>query len=139
MAVVLALQGQGEAVVSAAARVAGLPALQRHRGRPPDRIRAVTRHPEWCGRGHRCGLGEHRSDPATWRTGYGGLTAARVRREADHIEVRLTVRLPAGEQRAGDVARLVVRAVDLAVRLAVAGHRRWLGAAYQRLTGVRVR
>jgi hypothetical protein len=62
-------------------------------------------------------LGEHRSDPLAWRTGYGGLVATLVQRGGrDHLEVRLSVRLPGGSVRARDVARVIAASVDLVVR-----------------------
>ncbi|MFG2037326.1 hypothetical protein [Dactylosporangium sp. NPDC048998] len=56
----------------------------------------MKRHPDWCARGHRCGLGEHRADPLTIAIpGYGRATLTRVRGAdgREHAEVRLTVAL----------------------------------------------
>ncbi len=59
---------------------------------------ARDRHPDWCGTGHRCRLGEHRSDPQTFTVpGAGSATVTRIRdaRGREHAEVRLSIALPA--------------------------------------------
>lgn len=67
--------------------------------------RAVVRrsergHTSWCAGGHRCGLGEHRSDPhAVDVPGVGRMVVVRVL-DADgseHAEVRGSMRLPEPE------------------------------------------
>lgn len=58
---------------------------------------AANRHPDWCGTGHRCGLGEHRSHPQTFTVpGAGSATVTRIRdtRGREHAEVRLSIALP---------------------------------------------
>lgn len=60
----------------------------------------TRRHPEWCARGHRCGLGEHRSDPhAVDVPGVGRMVVVRVLATdgTEHAEVRGSVRLPEHE------------------------------------------
>lgn len=93
----------------------------------------------WCAGGHRCQFGEHRSNPQVFRERYGSLVATRVRvgRRRDYLEVRASVRLPDGDE--PDTARLLLLALDLAVRDVLAGRLARARAAYRRLTGVRVR
>ncbi|WP_320069774.1 hypothetical protein [Micromonospora sp. RTGN7] len=78
-------------------------------------------HTEWCGRDHRCNLGEHRSDPIMVDLpGHGRAVLVRVRTAAgrDHAEIRLRVALAPAEpaarrQLAGllaDVRQAVTRA-----------------------------
>lgn len=55
------------------------------------------------------------------------------------MEVRVSVRLPSGEDRARDAARVLLLAVDLTVRDVLAGRLARTRRAYHRLTGVRVR
>jgi hypothetical protein len=53
-------------------------------------------HTEWCARGHRCSLGEHRSDPITIAVqGFGGgvVTRVRARDGREHAEIRVRVPL----------------------------------------------
>ncbi|WP_432981567.1 hypothetical protein [Dactylosporangium sp. CA-233914] len=57
-------------------------------------------HPDWCARGHRCGLGEHRAQPITLDApGLGRVVLTRVRTEdgRESAEVRLTVALATTE------------------------------------------
>jgi hypothetical protein len=63
-----------------------------------DRIEAGP-HPSWCGRGHRCGLGEHRAYPVTVkRPGTGGLVLTRVAHgDREHAEVRMRIELAPGD------------------------------------------
>ncbi|MEV0570667.1 hypothetical protein [Dactylosporangium sp. NPDC050588] len=59
-----------------------------------------TRHTDWCARGHRCNLGEHRADPlAVDVPGLGRALLTRVRAAdgREHAEVTLTVALAAAE------------------------------------------
>jgi hypothetical protein len=61
------------------------------------------RHPDWCARGHRCGLGEHRATPVTLvAPGRGVVVLTRVL-GADgrqHVEIRTDVTLAEGEPQA---------------------------------------
>jgi len=66
-------------------------------------VHTATVHPDWCAHGHRCGLGEHRAAPITLTVpGAGAATLTRVRAVTgrEHAELRLTVALPASEDRA---------------------------------------
>lgn len=57
-------------------------------------------HPDWCARGHRCNLGEHRAAPLTLAVpGLGRATLTRVRSDdgREHAEVTLTVALADAE------------------------------------------
>src|SRR5437870_5750222 len=60
----------------------------------------VGEHPDWCARGHRCGLGEHRAQPVTFAIpGRGAVVLTRVQ-AADgrqHVEVRTRIALAGGE------------------------------------------
>jgi hypothetical protein len=54
-------------------------------------------HPDWCARGHHCGLGEHRSTPITLDApGRGLVVLTRVRAQTgrEYVEIRLRVGLP---------------------------------------------
>jgi hypothetical protein len=84
-------------------------------------------------------LGEHRSDLATWRTPYGSLTVTGVRAgQRDHIELRASIRL-SGQLPTEVAGRLLLVGVNLVIQAVLAGRMATLRAAYQRLTGVRVR
>ncbi|MEW2379304.1 hypothetical protein AB0883_24835 [Micromonospora sp. NPDC047812] len=77
-------------------------------------------HTDWCGRDHRCGLGEHRSDEIVVDAGYARAVLVRVRTAAgrEHAEVRVRVALAPGEIAArrqlvgllGDMRQAVTRA-----------------------------
>ncbi|MEU7170090.1 hypothetical protein ABZ949_01200 [Micromonospora tulbaghiae] len=78
-------------------------------------------HTNWCGRDHRCGLGEHRSDEIVVDIpGHARAVLVRVRTAAgrEHAEVRVRVALAAGELAArrqlvgllGDLRQAVTRA-----------------------------
>jgi len=136
VALVLAVPWSTQALVTDRQGVAGLPPLRWYRHPPPGWIRPrVTGHTEWCTQDYRCGLGEHRSDPLVWRTGYGRLIATRVERGGDRLELLLSVRLP--DQLGGLVARWLTIGVDLAVRAILGGHLGWLRPVYRRVTGTR--
>ncbi|SCL21344.1 hypothetical protein GA0070616_2275 [Micromonospora nigra] len=78
-------------------------------------------HTTWCGRDHRCGLGEHRSDEIVVDVpGRARAVLVRVRTAAgrDHAEVRLRIALAPTEVAArrqlvgllGDLRQAVTRA-----------------------------
>ncbi|PGH42402.1 hypothetical protein COO58_22185 [Micromonospora sp. WMMA1996] len=78
-------------------------------------------HTDWCGRNHRCGLGEHRSPEIVVDIpGHARAVLIRVRTTAgrEHAEVRLRVALAPGEVAArrqlvgllGDLRQAVTRA-----------------------------
>ncbi|MEU7934499.1 hypothetical protein [Micromonospora echinofusca] len=77
-------------------------------------------HTAWCGRDHRCNLGEHRSDEIVVDAGNARAVLVRVRTAAgrEHAEVRVRVALAPGELAArrqlvgllGDVRQAVTRA-----------------------------
>ncbi|MER7894360.1 hypothetical protein ABTX15_31605 [Micromonospora sp. NPDC094482] len=54
-----------------------------------------TGHTDWCGRDHRCNLGEHRSDEIVVDAGRARAVLVRVRTAAgrEHAEVRVRVAL----------------------------------------------
>ena len=61
---------------------------------------SADRHTDWCARGHRCGLGEHRADPIVLDVPGAGrvvLTRVHTAKGADHAEIRLRIVLPTGE------------------------------------------
>ena len=86
--------------------------------RPPDKC------PPWCAADHRCTArlrypsGEHRSQPLTWRTPYGLLTATRVETitGAGHLELRAAVRLPTDDDTARWQAQHLPVGIDLTIR-----------------------
>lgn len=78
-------------------------------------------HTDWCGRDHRCNLGEHRSEEIVVDLpGHGRAVLVRVRTAAgrEHAEVRVRVALAPGEVAArrqltgllGDLQQAVTRA-----------------------------
>ncbi|SCF33987.1 hypothetical protein [Micromonospora mirobrigensis] len=78
-------------------------------------------HTDWCAGGHRCGLGEHRSEEIVIDLpGHGRAVLVRVRTAAgrEHAEVRVRVALAAAELPArrqlvgllGDLRQAVTRA-----------------------------
>ncbi|MBT8225443.1 MAG: hypothetical protein HKP61_21895 [Dactylosporangium sp.] len=72
----------------------------RHRPTPPA---PRTPHPTWCAGGHRCALGEHRSDPLRIDLpNVGALVVTRVQGTDGHeyAEVRGNLRLTPDEPRA---------------------------------------
>jgi len=57
-------------------------------------------HPDWCARGHHCGLGEHRAAPVTLSAGAAGVVVLTRVLAADgrqHVEIRTRITLAAGE------------------------------------------
>ncbi|MFG1656866.1 hypothetical protein ACGFIY_10100 [Micromonospora chersina] len=83
--------------------------------------RRATGHTDWCGRDHRCGLGEHRSEEIVVDLpGHGRAVLVRVRTAAgrEHAEVRVRVALAPAELPArwqlvgllGDLRQAVTRA-----------------------------
>lgn len=96
------------------------------------------KHTDWCGRGHLCGLGEHRSEPFALPTPYGGLILTHVglgRRE--WAEVRTSVPLPAGEHRAREILMYLPSALDLSIRSVLAGDVEALAPMIERVRLVR--
>jgi hypothetical protein len=75
-------------------------------------------HTDWCGRGHRCNLGEHRSHPQSWRTPYGGLTATLIQRDTGRawLELHVQIAIPASELVARHVAADIATGVDTTIR-----------------------
>ncbi|TDC39061.1 hypothetical protein E1211_05175 [Micromonospora sp. 15K316] len=77
-------------------------------------------HTDWCGRDHRCGLGEHRSPEIVVDAGHARAVLVRVRTAAgrEHAEVRIRVALAPTEVAArrqlvgllGDVRQAATRA-----------------------------
>jgi hypothetical protein len=70
------------------------------RSTEPRPVLRAGQHPDWCARGHRCGLGEHRAQPVTLAVpGRGAVVLTRVQ-AADgrqHVEVRTRIALAEGE------------------------------------------
>jgi hypothetical protein len=57
-------------------------------------------HPDWCARGHHCGLGEHRAQPVSLRVDGRGavvLTRVRVADGREHVEIRTRIALAPGD------------------------------------------
>jgi hypothetical protein len=62
-----------------------------------------SRHTEWCARGHRCGLGEHRAEPIAVHVpevGIGVLTRVCDSDGQQYAEIRVRVALPTDEMKA---------------------------------------
>lgn len=60
-------------------------------------------HPDWCARGHHCGLGEHRAAPIAWNVPGAGtavLTRVLTANGIEHLDVRLSITLPGNEAHA---------------------------------------
>jgi hypothetical protein len=73
-------------------------------------------HPDWCGQGHRCGLGEHRSEPIPLP---GGLVLVLVQR---YGSARRWVEFTGSAMLTNtDQAGQLTAALDLAVRAVLAG------------------
>ncbi|KIR64267.1 hypothetical protein [Micromonospora haikouensis] len=85
-------------------------------------------HTGWCGRDHRCNLGEHRSEEIVVElAGRGRAVLVRVRTTTgrEHAEVRVRVALAPGEIAARrQLAGLLGDLADTVTRAAVAGHPR---------------
>ena len=69
-------------------------------------------HPDWCARGHQCGLGEHRAQPVALEVpGRGVIVLTRVQASdgRQHVEIRTRLRLADGERPARQhLARILV-------------------------------
>jgi hypothetical protein len=84
--------------------------------------------PWWCAGGHLCTArlgypsGEHRSEPLSWRTGYGVLVVTRVQTVAGapHLEMRASVRLSTDEDVARWQGQHLPVGVDLTIRAVLA-------------------
>jgi hypothetical protein len=60
-------------------------------------------HPEWCARGHACGLGEHRAAPVTLDAGRRGvivLTRVLAANGCQYVEIRTRIALTGGSEAA---------------------------------------
>jgi hypothetical protein len=98
--------------------------------------RGAHKHPDWCALDHTCDVdrapaGSHRSEPMSWRTGYGSMVATRAsnRDGRSTVEVRMVVRVAADDEVAGRQVQAVVSSVDLAARAALAHVQAQLGPA----------
>lgn len=90
----------GAALVAAVDRA--VPAVRRV-GDAAAAVVAVIRHPVWCAEGHRCGLGEHRSEPHLVDVGGAGRAVVTRVLGADGrqwAEVRVRLALSGAEPRA---------------------------------------
>jgi hypothetical protein len=57
----------------------------------------MTRHPAWCGRGHHCGMGEHRAAPIALTGELGRVLLTRVRTADGRQHAEITVTVPLGD------------------------------------------
>ena len=77
-------------------------------------------HPEWCARGHACGLGEHRAQPVTVDAGGRGvlvLTRVLAADGRQHVEIRTRITLTAsGEAAARVQLGRILNALDALLR-----------------------
>jgi hypothetical protein len=82
----------------------------------------MTRHPQWCARGHQCGLGEHRAQPITLNAPDVGrviLTRVRAANGREHAEVRLTVALATTESQARRQLAALINDLDTVLSRAI--------------------
>lgn len=86
--------------------------------------------PGWCSGGHRCTArlgGEHTSPPEVWDSGVGRVVATRhlhtsgVRTSGGHVEIRIVVPLPEGEEEAVDHMRQVIAAAYYVISKVASG------------------
>jgi hypothetical protein len=78
-----------------------------------------TAHTAWCGRGHHCGLDEHRSTPITWTTPYGAVVATLTQHthaRSAYLELRIRVRIASNETTARRQAADIATDIDTAIR-----------------------
>lgn len=64
---------------------------------------ATRAHPDWCAKGHQCGLGEHRASPVRLEApGRGVIVLTRVQAVdgREHVEIRTRIGLASGEHNA---------------------------------------
>lgn len=72
------------------------------RAAPAGRRLRPGEHPDWCAKGHRCGLGEHRAQPVILDVpGLGRVVLTRVQavNGRQHAEITTRVTLAAGAER----------------------------------------
>ncbi|MCX5121245.1 hypothetical protein OG992_29110 [Micromonospora sp. NBC_00362] len=84
-------------------------------------------HPDWCARGHLCGMGEHRAQPVTLRVpGRGVVVLTRVLAAdgSQHAEIRTRISLAAGDTNARAHLMRIVTEFDAALRRMVRPQRR---------------
>ncbi|WP_446213996.1 hypothetical protein [Micromonospora sp. IBSANI012] len=84
-------------------------------------------HPDWCARGHACGLGEHRAQPVTIRVpGRGVVVLTRVLPAdgSQHAEIRTRISLAPGDAGARTHLMRIVTEFDAALRRMVRPQRR---------------
>jgi hypothetical protein len=77
-------------------------------------------HPQWCARGHACGLGEHRAAPVTLDAGRRGvvvLTRVLAANGCQYVEIRTRIALTgAGEAAARRQLGHILSALDALLR-----------------------
>ncbi|WP_433208078.1 hypothetical protein ACQP00_42610 [Dactylosporangium sp. CS-047395] len=83
----------------------------------------MTRHPDWCAQGHRCGLGEHRAEPIVINVpALGRVVLTRVlgTNGRQHAEVRLRLALadaePAARRQLRGLAHDLTTVIERAAR-----------------------
>ncbi|MEU5935895.1 hypothetical protein [Micromonospora sp. NPDC047187] len=84
-------------------------------------------HPDWCARGHLCGMGEHRGQPMTLRVpGHGVVVLTRVLAAdgSQHAEIHTRISLAAGDTNARAHLMRIVTEFDAALRRMVRPQRR---------------
>ena len=76
-------------------------------------------HPDWCAKGHACGLGEHRAQPVTLDAGPRGvvvLTRVLAATGRQHVEIRTRITLASGEAHARAHLARILTALDALLR-----------------------
>jgi hypothetical protein len=82
-------------------------------------------HTRWCGRGHHCNMGEHRSHPIRWQTPYGSVVATLVDNPGarrTYLELRASIAIPANETAARRQAAAIATGIDATIRRAIRIH-----------------
>jgi len=83
--------------------------------------------PTWCAGDHRCTAradnpaGEHRSNTALFRTGYGTVSVVAVQDAIGHRGVELGASVELDPRYANDTSRMFLPAIDLVIRAVLAG------------------
>ena len=75
-------------------------------------------HPDWCARGHQCGLGEHRSTPIILDSVAGVVVLTRVLATTgrEHVEIRFRIGLASGDPHARHHLAQIVTGLDALLR-----------------------
>jgi hypothetical protein len=74
----------------------------------------MSRHPAWCARGHRCGLGEHRADPVVIDSPeLGRVVLVRVADSRGRQHAEISIRLALADAEPAARKQLLALTADL--------------------------